>query len=175
MIDTHPPTPDAQTKDADWTPVAPLGDALPVRLLRAREAIMQFYRPLFRSTGITERQWRVLRNLYDEPFLEPSEVPARAFMQPPNVSRVLNELQALGYVERVASGRDQRRAKVSLTETGRAATARIGHYIEQRSGEIMKTKEAAEFARLTQLLDNVIAMPLRHPELTREVDQPPAP
>jgi len=175
MIEAHPETPEMQTEDADWMPVAPLGNTMPVRLLRAREAIMQFYRPLFRATGITERQWRVLRNLYDEPFLEPSEVAARAFMQPPNVSRVLNELQALGFVERVASGKDQRRAKVSLTETGRAATARIGLYIEQRSRELMKTPEAAEFAKLAELLDLVIDMPQRYPDLARDAHQPPAP
>ena len=55
-----------------WQPGASLSNALPVMLLRAREAVMQLYRPLFRAAGLTERQWRVLRALYDADRLEPS-------------------------------------------------------------------------------------------------------
>jgi len=174
-VDMPPETTEIPKPEPEWMPSATLGEALPVRLLRAREAIMQFYRPLFQATGITERQWRVLRNLFDEPFLEPSELAVRAFMQPPNVSRVLNELSALNYVTRVASGKDQRRARITLTETGRAATVRIGRHIEARTSELLKTSEATEFARLGELLEMVIDLPQKYPRLTGATHQPPGP
>ncbi|MEC7763657.1 MAG: MarR family transcriptional regulator [Pseudomonadota bacterium] len=128
---------------------------------------MQFYRPLFRETGITERQWRVLRNLYDEPYLEPSELAVRAYMQAPNVSRVLSELLKLGWIERVASGEDQRRSRITLTDDGRDATIRIGRQIEIRTAELFATEEADDFRRLGPLLEVVADLPAKYPHLTR--------
>ena len=150
-----------------WAPARSLAESLPVRLLRAREAIMQLYRPLFKDAGITERQWRVLRNLYDAPFLEPSELAARAFMQPPNVSRVLSELVKLGFVERAPSGTDQRRAQVSLTPTGRAIVIKVGQMIEARTAEFQATPEAQTLAQVGPLLETIAEVPQRHPHLTR--------
>ena len=43
-----------------WQPGASLSNALPVMLLRAREAVMQLYRPLFRAAGLTGEQ-RIVR------------------------------------------------------------------------------------------------------------------
>ncbi|MCO6381652.1 MarR family transcriptional regulator [Oceanicola sp. 502str15] len=159
----------------DWVPATGLAEALPVRLLRAREAIMQLYRPLFRDANISERQWRVLRNLFDEPFLEPSELALRSFMQPPNVSRVLNELTKLGLVTRTASGTDQRRAQVSLTPEGKAATTRVGKLIEARTAELQATPEAELLPELGQVLEVLIDLPVKHPHLTRSPVQPPGP
>lgn len=153
-----------------WVPANSLGDALPVKLLRAREAIMQFYRPLFRACGITERQWRVLRNLYEEAFLEPSELAKRAYMQPPNVSRVLNELRKLGYIERVSDGGDLRRARVALTKSGRAACADIGARIDARTGEIKALSDREQLERLGALLDMVIQLPRNLPHLASADD-----
>lgn len=159
----------------DWAPALSLGDTLPVKLLRAREAVMQFYRPLFRASGVTERQWRVLRNLYDEPFLEPSQLARSAYMQPPNISRVLSELRKLGYVERVSDGDDQRRARVTLTDSGRAACADIGRRIEAQTAEIRAQADAGQLTQLGVLLDMVIDLPREFPRLASPDDQPPGP
>ena len=37
--------------------------SLPMELLKAREAAMARFRPMLRSHGLTEQQWRVLRAL----------------------------------------------------------------------------------------------------------------
>lgn len=158
------------TEPSDWMPANSLGDALPVKLLRAREAIMQFYRPLFRESGITERQWRVLRNLYDEPYLEPSELARRAYMQPPNISRVLSELRALAYIERASDDGDQRRTRVTLTDAGRAACARIGALIDERTAQIKAQGDAAKLDQLGALLDMAIDLPLELPRLASAHD-----
>lgn len=149
----------------EWVPATSLGDALPVKLLRARESVMQFYRPLFRSCGITERQWRILRSLYDEVFLEPSELARRAFMQPPNVSRVLSELRKLGYIERVSDDGDQRRARVTLTDGGRTACAAIGAKIDARTAKIKAEADSAGLAKLGVLLDMAIDLSSELPHL----------
>lgn len=158
--------------DAVWLPAAPLADALPVRLLRAREAVMQFYRPLFRAAGLTERQWRVLRALHDAVHLEPSEIARQAYMHPPNVSRVLSELRSAGYLERRAVDGDQRRSQVLLTAAGRAACASVGAAIDARTAALRQVLDPADLAALGRLLDAVIDLPDRNPELTA-VHPPP--
>ncbi|MEQ8348350.1 MAG: MarR family transcriptional regulator [Sneathiellaceae bacterium] len=148
-----------------WQPAAALGEALPVRLLRAREAMMQFYRPLFRAAGLTERQWRVLRALHDAGHLEPSEIARQAFMHPPNVSRVLGELNKAGYLARRAVDGDQRRAQVSLTESGMAVCAAVGRAIDDRTDALRQVLDVADLAALGRLLDIVIELPDRYPGL----------
>ena len=38
---------------------------LPQALLRAREAVMRYFRPNLKIAGVTEQQWRVIRALSD--------------------------------------------------------------------------------------------------------------
>ena len=52
------------------SPLREFDRSLPMALLRAREAVMARFRPLFRLHGVTEQQWRVLRALRD--YLEQS-------------------------------------------------------------------------------------------------------
>ena len=159
-----------ETQVSAWRPNQPLGEALPVRILRAREAVMQFYRPLFKVTGITERQWRVLRNLYVTEFIEPSDLAKQSFMQAPNVSRVLSELLKLGYVERIADSKDQRRARVTLTPAGRNACIEIGKLLDERTRGLMGVVDQSQIEQLGALLEMVIDLPQKHPHLLAEPD-----
>ena len=45
---------------------------LPMLLLRAREKMMERFRPLITSHGLTEQQWRVIRALNESGPLEPA-------------------------------------------------------------------------------------------------------
>ncbi|MFC3228484.1 MarR family transcriptional regulator [Marinibaculum pumilum] len=150
----------------DWRPNASLGNALPVMLLRAREAVMQLYRPLFRSAGLTERQWRVLRALYDADRLEPSELARQAFMHPPNVSRVLNEMRMAGYLDRLAVDGDQRRAQVVLTPAGRRLCMQVGAALDARTAQLRQVVDRPSLLALTELLGEIVTLPERHPYLT---------
>jgi homoprotocatechuate degradation regulator HpaR len=87
-------------------------------LLCAREAVMQYFRPLHRAHGITEQQWRVLRMLNKCGDLEISELARQAVLKPPSLSRILRDLEAAGMVSRRAVARDQRRGLISITPYG---------------------------------------------------------
>jgi len=101
-------------------PFIPVSKSLPVRLLRAREAVMSRLRPILRSHGLTEQQWRVLRTLYEFKELEVTVLAEQVFLLPPSLSRILRDLEGRGIVLRRASPSDQRRALVSLSEAGEA-------------------------------------------------------
>ena len=43
-------------------------------LLRAREKMMERFRPLLTANGLTEQQWRVIRALTENGPMEPREI-----------------------------------------------------------------------------------------------------
>ena len=46
-------------------PMRAFSRSLPMQLLRAREAVMQRFRPMLHQHGVTEQQWRVIRVLVE--------------------------------------------------------------------------------------------------------------
>ena len=61
-------------------------------LLRTREAVMTHFRPMLRSHGVTEQQWRVLRALMEHEELEVTQLAERSFILSPRLSRILQNL-----------------------------------------------------------------------------------
>src|SRR5262245_55114576 len=66
--------------------------ALPIALLRAREAVMARFRPILAAHDVTEQQWRVIRVLGEESPLDASEVAERACVLAPSLTRIIRAL-----------------------------------------------------------------------------------
>jgi homoprotocatechuate degradation regulator HpaR len=101
------------------TDLRPMRRSLPMTLLRAREAVMERFRPMLRRYGLTEQQWRVIRVLAEREPLEISQLARHSFLLPPSLSRILKFLTGRHLVRRRAVDDDQRRFEVSLTAAGR--------------------------------------------------------
>lgn len=56
---------------------------LPIALLRAREAVMERFRPVLNSHDITEQQWRVIRVLQEHGATDASKLAELACILPP--------------------------------------------------------------------------------------------
>ena len=93
--------------------------SLPLQLLKAREAAMARFRPMLRSHGLTEQQWRVIRVLAAADGLDGRELARRSFLLAPSLTRILQNFETLAWVKRGAHASDQRRALFELTTTGR--------------------------------------------------------
>lgn len=106
------------TEDSDPEPLPPVAESLPVRLMRAREAVMARIRPVLRVHGVTEQQWRVLCTVRDLRETEITVLADRVFLLAPSLSRILRDLEARGLILRRPSTQDQRRALVSVTPEG---------------------------------------------------------
>ncbi len=112
--------------------------ALPIALLRAREATLRPFRKELEQIGLTVQQWRVIRVLAEGEARSASALSEMCVLMPPSLSRILKNLSERGLIERVEDG-DARRRMVQITPAGRAKyTAMAG-----RAAEIYQRMEAA--------------------------------
>ena len=94
--------------------------ALPMALLRAREAVMTRFRPMLAAHEINEQQWRVIRVLGEVDALDATEVAIRANILAPSLTRMIKAMTERGLIERARDTSDGRRVILSIAPEGRA-------------------------------------------------------
>jgi homoprotocatechuate degradation regulator HpaR len=92
--------------------------ALPIALLRAREAVMARFRPILHARNVTEQQWRVIRVLGEESPLDANEVAERAWVLAPSLTRIIKALEDRALISRKRDSGDGRRIKLSIAPSG---------------------------------------------------------
>lgn len=103
--------------------------SLPMQLLRAREAMMQRFRPVLRAHELTEQQWRVLRILSEVEVTDMQGLARSCCIHPPSLSRIVPKLNARGLVMRLPGEVDHRRISVQLTPAGESLIASVGNEV----------------------------------------------
>lgn len=136
-------------------PMRDFAHSLPMALLRAREAVMSRFRPMLREHGVTEQQWRVLRVLAETSELEVTELAQRSFILPPSLSRILQNLENRGLLQRTVVKEDQRRALISITPQGRRLFQIVAPHSEDHYQEIAAAVGDEKLALLYDLLDEL--------------------
>jgi homoprotocatechuate degradation regulator HpaR len=147
---------------------------LPMLMLRARERVISHFRPLLKSHGITEQQWRVVRALLEVPALEPREIGELCSISSPSLVGVLTRMQQLGFVTRRRVEHDQRRVHVALTPKARALAARMAPQIESIYQHIESVVGPGFFTELHHALDRLLATLEPVPDAAAE-ERPRAP
>ena len=92
--------------------------SLPMQLLLARESTMSLFRPMLRSFGLTDHQWRVLRVLAGCAYVEAFELSHRSMILPPSLTRIVKNLEEERLVKRTAVSADQRKVLITLPAKG---------------------------------------------------------
>jgi len=133
-------------------PLRDISRSLPMALMRAREAVMQYFRPHHRLHGITEQQWRVLRVLYKSGDLEIAELARQAVLMPPSLSRILRDLEAARMVNRRVVRTDLRRSIISISPAGLEMLAKIAPLSEASFAEIQHLFGEQRLDQLFELL-----------------------
>lgn len=115
--------------------------ALPVSLLRAREAVMLHMRPILRAHGFTEQQWRVLRSLDQTKPIDKTTLAVRSTLLMPSLLRILKDLEQMGLLRSVPSISNPRLARIVLSAKGASAVdkgsrdlAVMGQVVRDRIG-----------------------------------------
>lgn len=140
-----------------------LSRSLPLALMRAREAVMQYFRPHHRRHGVTEQQWRVLRVLYRSGELETTELARQALLLAPSLTRILRDLEAARMINRHWLESDLRRSVISISPAGVALLAKVAPLSEASFAEITRLYGEARLGELFRLL-NELEQALKRPD-----------
>jgi len=138
--------------------VPPFGRSLAMLLIRAREAVMQRWRPFLHERGLTDQQWRVMRALREVDSLEIVELGKRCCIHPASLSRILPNLAAEGVISRRHNAADQRRVIVSLSPRGRRLTEKIVAEGERIYAELAHDIGQERLDHLYERLEELIAL-----------------
>jgi len=133
---------------------------LPHLLLRSRDVLMAHFRPLLAEYGLTEQQWRILRELIEQGPLEPRQLCEACSISSPSIVGVLARMEETGLVVRERMAHDQRRVSVSLTAKSRRTAQKLIPLIEQRY-EVLE--EALGLRSIQEVYDALDALLARTP------------
>ena len=138
---------------------------LPGLLLQAREAAMGHFRPGLRGQGLTDQQWRVLRELSAQGELDTGSIAIATQLLGPSLTGVLTRMERNGLVSRWRDQTDARRSVVQITGLGQTRVQQLSATIEAHYAAIEATLGKDHLMQLYALLDALIAMaqPLANP------------
>jgi DNA-binding MarR family transcriptional regulator len=132
----------------------------------ATTAVARRLQKNFRTAGleITIEQWSVLYHLWKEDGLSQQELGTRTFRDKASITRLIDNLEKLGLVTRVASTSDRRINKVYLMDAAKPLQQLTYDLANQTMNEALQniTKEEIEVVKnvLQRVYDN-----LTHPDL----------
>ena len=129
--------------------------SLPMMLLRAREVVMGRFRPMLRQFDLTEQQWRIIRALAEADVLDAGDLARVCYILAPSLTRILQNLEARGVLQRRTDENDQRRAQISLTHEGRELFDEVRPYSRESYAEIALAIGPDRLSELYEILGDV--------------------
>jgi homoprotocatechuate degradation regulator HpaR len=133
---------------------------LPQHLLRAREAVMAYFRPVLNSYGLTEQQWRILRLLDDRGEMEAGMIADLACILSPSLTGILVRMEKAGLIHRTKDKVDSRRLIITLSEQGRTLTHQIAPISAAYYQQIESYFGEEKLAQLIELLTELEKLPV---------------
>ena len=130
---------------------------LPHLLLRARDTLMAQFRPLLGEYGLTEQQWRILRELLEQGPQEPRQLCDACSISSPSIVGVLQRMEETGLVARERMPHDQRRVLVSTTPKSRQIAIALVPRIEARYAALEQTLGVDAMQEVYDTLDALLA------------------
>jgi len=135
---------------------------LALLMLQGREKVMGNFRRIVSHHGLTEQQWRVLREIGNagQP-MEQSQLCETCQILSPSLAGVLARMEEMGLVERTRVDTDQRRMLVALTARSRALIESIAPLVEQQYAYLEEAVGSATVTELYRALDAFLAQPAK--------------
>ncbi|MDP2957715.1 MAG: MarR family transcriptional regulator [Longimicrobiales bacterium] len=138
-------------------------------LLRTADLSKNRFSDLFGSEGVTFQQYNVLRILRGAgpAGLPTLEVGSRMIERTPGITRILDRLEAKGWVRRERSSEDRRRVWCRISPLGLALLERLDAPVDANDRAIFDAMAEADVEALLRILDQLRA---RLADLSREPD-----
>lgn len=122
-----------------------------VLLVRSKEALLSFYRPILKEYGLTEQQWRVIHLLAEAKQLDFQVLAEKACLLRPSLTGILNRLEAMQLTVRRKPAVDQRKLLIELSSKGiQTHDAMIAHIqkAEATFNQLLGEKNQTSLLRL---------------------------
>ncbi len=134
--------------------------------MRAADALIRTGEALFKPAGLSGTQYNVLRILRGAGAagLACREVGCRMISRDPDITRLLDRLEARGLISRAREQKDRRVVKTYITEKGLQVLAGLDAPVRELHRRQLRRLPQAELRRLARLL-----------ELARTPDEAPDP
>ena len=129
--------------------------SLPMALLRAREAVMEEFRPMLAKHDVTEQQWRVMRVLAEAGQLDASEVALRASILSPSLTRIIRNLEDRKLIRRKKDSNDGRRVMLEIAPSGAALIKKVMPESASAYQRLDARYGATKINQLLDLLDEI--------------------
>ena len=130
---------------------------------------MAHFRPLLTESGLTEQQWRILREVVEQGPLEPRQLCESCSISSPSIVGVLARMDEMGLITRERMAHDQRRVRVSLTAKGRRIAQRLVPLIEERYAAL---ELALGLRPMQEVYDTLDALLARTPRAEAAAEEP---
>jgi homoprotocatechuate degradation regulator HpaR len=130
-------------------------DSIPLKLLKAREVTMAFFRPVLQEIPLTEQQWRVIRALDEHVELESKQLADLCCILSPSLTGIISRLEQQDYIQRRRSPEDQRRVLISLTDKAKQMFNSISPSLEARYQAITDQFSKENMEQLDKLLNQL--------------------
>lgn len=108
------------------------------------------------AQGVSVAEWVVLRALFDEEAVAPSQVAERLGMTRGAISKLIDRLTAKSLVQKAPSTRDRRYQSVALTATGRALVPALAALADENDRVFFAALSATEHQTLLRLLQKLV-------------------
>jgi DNA-binding MarR family transcriptional regulator len=108
-----------------------------------------------RAFGMTRAQGLILLRLQHQPGVSQNELAVICDVEPITVARLIDRLEASGYVKRCADPNDRRIHRLHLLPAAEPILAKITRYREQVHGELAEGLDPAAWASALKVLHHM--------------------
>lgn len=134
------------------------GDSLPLKLTRARDIAMTYFRPVLAEHQITEQQWRILRVLDTKGALSFSQLSKESSILGPSLTGIVSRLEKQELLLKKKSEHDGRQFSIHLTDKAEQLVERLRPEIEQQYAVLKSQLGKEKYAHLSSLLDELLKL-----------------
>ena len=126
-------------------------------LAASNDAASAQFHGIVRDNGIRVPEWRVIACLYDQNGLMTTKLAEYALMEQSRLTRILDQMDLKGWVERCIDPEDRRRVRVYLTETGNGLAKTLVEEAKIHEEKLLSILKDTDAARLKPALQALLA------------------
>lgn len=130
--------------------------SLAYRVTHAQRVLRRGFLALMRANDLGDlspEQWWMLAQVAHQPGCTQVDLSDELFGDRPNVTRMLDRLEAAGLITRAADAEDARKRRVWLTDAGSLLTERVMRAVEQERARLYKGLDPDDVAATLRVLD----------------------